>query len=89
MYDSVSYRSKLWEAQKRRNFAFFLHYYYRGRGGGEKGTKKQTSLTPHHFLRKPRLTELETDTKPLTVTAYTAETPLAMEHLLRMPERHS
>lgn len=88
MYDSVSYRSKLWEAQKRRNFAFFLHYYYRG-GGEEKGTKKQTSLTPHHFLRKPRLTELETDTKPLTVTAYTAETPLAMEHLLRMPERHS
>lgn len=53
MYDSVSYRSKLWEAQKRRNFAFFLHYYYRG-GGGERN-KKINQFNPTSLPQKAQI----------------------------------
>lgn len=53
MYDSVSYRSKLWEAQKRRNFAFFLHYYYRG--GGRERNKKTNQFNPTSLPQKAQI----------------------------------
>lgn len=51
MYDSVSSRSKLWEAQKKKNFAFFLHYYYRG------GRKEQkiNQFTPTSLPQKVQI----------------------------------